>query len=78
MRRISQKEATAEAVAKAREHGLFERLIGTEGDLKPAEKSALGKLFKRYDRRIFVGGTRFFVDGKGHSRTFRATNENAE
>lgn len=61
--------------ATAREHGLFERFIGTEGDLKPAEKSAFGKLLKRYDRRVFGGCQRFVVDGKGHSRCFRVVIE---
>jgi hypothetical protein len=57
-------------VGTAREHGLFERLIGNEGDLKPSDKSAFGKLLKRYDRRIFGGCNRFVVEGKGHSRRF--------
>ena len=58
-------------VGVAREHGLFERLIAGEGELKSAEKSSFGKLLKRYDQRIFNGGRRFIVDGKGHSRKFR-------
>lgn len=33
-------------------------------------RSTLGKLFKRYDRRI-VGGFRFTIEGKGHSRAFK-------
>ncbi len=62
-----------ELVDLAREKGLFERIIGSDGDgeLKPADKSAFGKLLKRYDRRVFSGGKSFVVDGKGHSRTFR-------
>ena len=62
-----------ELVALAREKGLFERIIGSDGDgdLKPSEKSALGKLLKRYDRRIFSGGRTFVIDGKGRGRTFR-------
>jgi hypothetical protein len=62
-------------VGAAREHGLFERLIGNEGDLKPSDKSAFGKLLKRYDRRIFGGCNRFVVEGKGHSRRFYAVSE---
>jgi hypothetical protein len=62
-------------VAMAREHGLFERLIGNEDELKPADKSVFGKLLKRYDRRIFGGCKRFLVEGKGHSRRFYAVNE---
>src|SRR4029077_10727928 len=62
-------------VAIAREHGLLERLIGSEGDLRPSDKSAFGKLLKRYDRRIFGDRKRFVVDGKGHSRRFYAVNE---
>jgi hypothetical protein len=62
-----------ELVAQAREKGLFERIIGSDGDgeLKPADKSALGKLLKRYDRRVFSGGRSFVIDGKGRARTFR-------
>ena len=59
-----------ELIALSREHGLFERIIGTDGDLKPAEKSSFGKLLKRYDQRCFTGGRRFVVDGKGHKRVF--------
>lgn len=63
-------------VSEAREHGLFERLIGSdEVDLKPATKSTLGKLLKRYNGRIFDGCKRFVVDGKGHSRSFRVASE---
>ena len=62
-----------ELVAQAREKGLFERIIGSDGDdeLKPSDKSALGKLLKRYDRRVFSGGRSFVIDGKGRARTFR-------
>jgi hypothetical protein len=60
-----------ELTETAREHGLFERLIGSDSDLKPAEKSGFGKLLKKYDRRVFGGELRFVVDGKGHSRSFR-------
>jgi hypothetical protein len=62
-------------LSTARKHGLFERLIGSDGDLKPAEKSSFGKLLKRYDQRVFDGGKRFVVDGKGHSRKFRVIGE---
>jgi hypothetical protein len=60
-----------------RELGLFERIIGSGDDvaLKPSDKSMLGKLLKRYDGRVFGGGRRFVVDGKGHSRTFRVTED---
>jgi hypothetical protein len=60
-----------ELVALSQEYGLFERLLGSDGDLKPSDKSAFGKLLKRYDRRVFAEGTRFVVDGKGRSRAFR-------
>ena len=59
-----------ELVALAREHGLFERIISSDDVLKPAEKSAFGKLLKRYDQRLFSCGKIFHVNGKGHSRTF--------
>jgi hypothetical protein len=64
-----------ELVSLAREKGLFERLLAGEGDLKPNDKSALGKLLKRYDRRVFRDGKRFVVEGKGHNRRFYAVNE---
>jgi hypothetical protein len=51
---------------------LFERLLAGEAELKPGNKSAFGKLLKRYDRRVFRDGKRFVVDGKGHSRRFMA------
>ena len=66
-----------ELTATAREHGLFERLIGSDGELKPGDKSAFGKLLARYDRRLFGGCNRFVVDGKGHSRRFRVVTEDA-
>ncbi len=61
-----------ELVSLAREKGLFERLLAGDGDLKPNEKSAFGKLLKRYDRRIFRDRKRFVVEGKGHNRRFYA------
>lgn len=64
-----------ELVVAGRERGLFERIIGESGELKPAEKSAFGKLLKKYDRRVFAQGKRFVVDGKGHSRCFRVVTE---
>ena len=57
-------------VELSRERGLFERIIASDGELKPSDKSRLGKLLKRYDRRLFAGCRRFVIDGKGHSRTF--------
>ena len=64
-----------ELVAVARQHGLFERIIGSEDALKASEKSAFGKLLKRFDRRVFAAGRRFLVDGKGHSRKFHVKTE---
>jgi hypothetical protein len=54
---------------------LFERLLPGEGDLKPNDKSAFGKLLKRYDLRIFRDRKRFVVEGKGHKRRFYALTE---
>jgi hypothetical protein len=63
-------------VETAQGHGLFERLIGNSGDdLKPPQKSAFGKLLRRYDRRIFGDTKRFVVEGKGHSRRFYVVSE---
>jgi hypothetical protein len=65
-------------VSVAREHGLFERLIDAEGDLKPSIKSTFGKLLKRYDGRVFGGCKRFVVAGSGHSRRFRVVTESKD
>jgi hypothetical protein len=73
----SERKNFGDLLSTAREHGLFERLIGTEGELKPAEKSKFGKLLRQYDQRIFEGCRRFVVDGKGHSRRFRVVTETA-
>jgi hypothetical protein len=54
----------------ARELGCFESIIGTGIEFKRAERSRLGCLLARYDKRL-VGGYRFLIDGKGHSRKFR-------
>ena len=67
-----------DVVCMGREYGLFERLIGTDGELKSAEKSRFGKLLRRYDQRIFDGPRRFVVDGKGHTRRFRVVREHSE
>ena len=65
-----------ELVALARKNGLFERIIGSDDNvLKPSEKSTLGKLLKRYDRRVFADWRRFVVEGRGHSRTFRVVSQ---
>jgi len=62
-------------VCMARDHGLFDRLIDDDPVLKPNVKSALGKLLKQFDRRLFPGRNRFLVEGKGHSRRFRVVCE---
>jgi len=67
-----------EVVKTARMRGLFDRLIGSDGELKPPDKSAFGKLLKRYDRRVFADGKRFVVEGKGHSRFFRASADDSQ
>jgi hypothetical protein len=60
-------------VSLSREHGLFERIVGTDDvPLKPAERSKLGKLLRRYSRRIFDEG-RFIIDGKGRARKYYVT-----
>src|ERR1051326_7798207 len=48
----SEPQTFDEIVSLAREKGLFERLLAGEGELKPSDKSAFGKLLKRYDRRV--------------------------
>ena len=59
-----------------REHGLFERLVGDEsgGDLKPSERSTLGKILKRYDGRLFANGY-FVIEGKSRSKRFSIRKE---
>jgi hypothetical protein len=71
----SEPQTFDEIVSLAREKGLFERLLAGEGELKPSDKSAFGKLLKRYDRRVFSEGKRFLVDGKGRSRRFMVLTE---
>jgi hypothetical protein len=68
----SQRKAVSfdELVTLARGGGLFERVLPADGDLDAKTRSVLGKLFGRYDRRL-VGGFRFLVEGKGHSRAFK-------
>jgi hypothetical protein len=41
-------------VEQAREHRLFERIIGDSGDLEPKERSRFGLLLKRFTDRIFA------------------------
>src|SRR5262249_51272229 len=59
-----------ELVEVARANGLFEWIIPPAGDLLPKSLSTLGKLLKSWDRRL-VGGCRFSLEGKGHSRRFK-------
>jgi len=60
----------SELVDLARQHGCFETIIGTEGELKHVERSRMAKLLARYDCRL-VGDHRFVIAGKGHGRKFR-------
>jgi hypothetical protein len=60
----------SELVDLARVHGCFESVIGTEGELKHADRIRMARLLARYDRRQ-VGDYRFVIDGKGHGRQFR-------
>ncbi|MGA3266365.1 MAG: hypothetical protein ABSE16_06050 [Verrucomicrobiota bacterium] len=63
--------AFSELVDLAREHGLFVNIIGIDdGDLDRGQKSALGRLLARYDRRTVLH-YRFALDGKGHARRYR-------
>jgi hypothetical protein len=61
----------ADLVLLARENGLFESIIGPDNEeLGRREKSALGRLLTRYDRRMVLN-YRFLLDGKGHARRYR-------
>jgi hypothetical protein len=66
-----------ELVELSRKHGLFEWIIGDDGELKRSEKSKLGKLLKRYNQRLFTEG-HFVIDGKGHSRVFRVHGQHGQ
>jgi hypothetical protein len=57
-------------VTTAREHGLFESIIGGEEDLGRREKSAFAKLLMRYDRRLVLDW-RFLVEGQGRTRRYK-------
>ncbi|MDD2709267.1 MAG: DnaB-like helicase N-terminal domain-containing protein [Verrucomicrobiae bacterium] len=58
-------------VSLAREHGLFETLVpSSDTDLKPAERSRLGRLLARYDQRL-VGKRRFIIEGSGRQKRYR-------
>jgi hypothetical protein len=59
-----------ELTSLARELGCFDDILGGGAELKKAEQSRLGKLLGRYDKRL-VGGYRFVIEGKGHSRRYR-------
>lgn len=60
-----------ELIELARENGLFEAIIGADGE-EPGrrEKSAFGKLLGRYDRRLVLNH-RFVVVGKGKTRRYK-------
>jgi hypothetical protein len=62
-----------ELVTVCQTHGLFERVLGTEGDLDRKQKSAFSKLLKRYDRRI-IHDCRFTLEGEGHGRRYKFEN----
>ncbi len=53
--------------------GLFERMIPEDGELDAKTKSLLGKLLARYSGKLFMGHTRFLVEGAGHGRYYIAT-----
>lgn len=63
-----------ELIKLAREHGLFESILGTIDNatetLGRSEKSTFGRLLTRYDRRLVLKH-RFLVGGKGKSRLYR-------
>lgn len=59
-----------EVVTTARDAGLFEWAIPDDGDMDAKSKATFGCMLKRYDRRL-IGGYRFSLEGKGHSRRFK-------
>ena len=66
----------SELIKLAREQGLFEHIIGVDdGELGRREKSTLGNLLSRYDRRL-VSKHRFVVEGRGKTRRYRVENGN--
>ncbi len=58
-----------ELVTMAQTHGLFERLVGSEGQLDAKARSSFGRLLQRYDRRL-IGNSRFTICGKGRDRHY--------
>ena len=47
-------------VGLCREHSLFSRLVGTDGeDFEPGKKNILSKIFPKSDSRIFPAGKIF-------------------
>jgi hypothetical protein len=62
----------SEAVELARDHGLFETIIGRaeDGELDRHQRTAFSRALTRYDRRLVLD-FRFLVEGKGKSRRYR-------
>lgn len=65
--------AFEELIELAGEHGLFERITnGLQSERSATScRSSFGKLLRSYDGRL-IGGHRFTINGKGHSRRFQA------
>jgi hypothetical protein len=58
-----------ELVGISREHGLFSSIVSDEA-LDRRDKSRLGRLFSRFDRRL-LGKHRFVITGAGHGRRYQ-------
>lgn len=66
----------AEIVEIARGHNLFDWIIPDEDELKPREKSMLGKMLRSYEGRIFHRGdvhVRFGQRGRKRTRRYSVT-----
>jgi hypothetical protein len=59
-----------DVIETARSGELFEWLLPPDGDLDRKARSTLGNLLRSYDRRL-IGGYRFSIEGKGHSKRFK-------
>lgn len=60
-----------EVITLVRQHGLFDSLVPSVGDLERKDRATLGGLLRSYDKRI-VGDCRFSLIGSGHRRRYQA------
>lgn len=59
----------------AKEQGLFEWVLNGTEERRRSENARIGRLFSKYDRRVFRGRIRFLVQGQGRNRRYLAVKE---